>query len=154
MNTRTSSSMRTFSRGVAAVELALLLPVILIAMTGVAELARGIYTFNTLNKSVRDAARYMSQLERTDAVRQATKCLAAYGNTTCTSPALAEGLTEADVVVCDADLCPDHRNQPVGAGVVNLVSVGIQGYTFDSVVEYVVGDIPFNRIYVTMRANL
>lgn len=154
MSPRRAGTIRRAARGVAAVELALLLPVILIALTGVAEVARGIYTFNTLNKSVRDAARYMSQLERSDDVRQAAKCLAAHGNTTCSGAALAPDLNVSLVTVCDADLCADHRNQPVGVGVVNLVSVGIQGYTFDSIVEYVVGDIPFNRIYVTMRANL
>jgi hypothetical protein len=75
-----------------------------------------------------------------------------------------QGLEQAQVVVlsdyakgvlCDAVLCPaTHAGQSTGLGAVNLVSVGIAGYAWSSVVQWVVPDMRFNTISVTMRAQL
>jgi Flp pilus assembly protein TadG len=47
--------------GLAAVELALLVPVLLVAMFFTAEIARALYQYNTLTKSVRDGAQYLAR---------------------------------------------------------------------------------------------
>jgi Flp pilus assembly protein TadG len=47
-------------RGLAAVEFAIVAPVLLLLMLGVAELGRALYQYNTLSKAVRDSARYYS----------------------------------------------------------------------------------------------
>lgn len=47
-------------RGLAAVELAILLPVFLMLLLGTAELGRACLEYNTLTKSVREGARYLS----------------------------------------------------------------------------------------------
>lgn len=47
-------------RGLAAVEFAIVAPVLLLLMLGVAEFGRALFQYNTLAKAVRDAARYYS----------------------------------------------------------------------------------------------
>ena len=55
------------------------------------------------------------------------------------------------VTVCDATNCPgDHQFQPTGSGVVNLVTVTVTGYTFTSMVPFVVPNIVFGPISATM----
>ena len=50
--------MRNRQRGVAIVEFALVLPLLLLMTFVVTEYSRALYQYNTLTKSVRDAARY------------------------------------------------------------------------------------------------
>jgi Flp pilus assembly protein TadG len=47
-------------RGLAAVEFAIVAPVLLLLMFAVAEFGRALYQYNTLSKAVRDGARYYS----------------------------------------------------------------------------------------------
>lgn len=143
-------------RGVAAVEMGiLLLPLVTLAF-GASEIGRAIYTYNTLDKTVRDAARYMSQHGSGDPVIQAeAKCLAVYGNTDCIAPALAPGLTVSQVSVCDPVACPaTHLGVATGSGSVNLVQVSISQYNFVSVVTFVFPSLSFNTISSTLRAQL
>jgi len=143
-------------RGVAAIEFAIVLPLLLSLAFGATELGRAIYTYNTLDKTVRDAARHLSQHGPGDTQIQAeATCLAIYGNADCEGTAVAPGLTSSMVVLCDAISCPStHLSQPTGAGVINLVSASIQGYEFYSAVTYVIPDLDFNQITVVMRAQL
>jgi len=147
---------RRDQRGAAAVEFALLLIPLVVMLFGTTELGRAIYTYNTLDKTVRDAARHLSQHGPGDvAVQTEARCLAVYGNESCSGPALAPGLTTAAVQICDALSCPGtHAAQPTGLGSVNLVTVGIQGYAYNSLVEFVVPDMTFNNIAATLRAQL
>lgn len=144
-------------RGVAAVELGfLLVPLVLLAF-GITEYGRAIYTYNTLVKSVRDAARHLTSQTPGDANAHAdAACMAAFGNPGCTAPALAPGLTTAMVQTCDAvRTCAGiDTATATGSGTINLVVVRITGYPFDSMVEFVMPDIAFNNIAVTMRSQL
>ena len=143
-------------RGVATVEFALLLTPMLLMMFGATEFGRAIYTYNTLDKTVRDAVRHLSQHGPGDAVIQTeARCLAVYGNTNCSGTVIAPGLTAAAVGICDAIGCPgSHAAQPTGSGVVNLVSVTISDYAYTSLVQFVMPDLNFNNISATMRAQL
>jgi Flp pilus assembly protein TadG len=143
-------------RGVAAVELALLLTPLILMIFGTTELGRAIYSYNTLDKTVRDAARHLSQHGPGDAtVAAEARCLAVTGTTDCSAPAVAPGLTVAMVTICDAVLCPGtNANQLTGFGTVNLVTAGILNYPFNSVVTLVVPSMNFNNISVTLRAQL
>lgn len=143
-------------RGVAAVEFGLLLPLLVVMIFGTTELGRAIYTYNTLSKTVRDAARHLSQHGAGQATIQAeARCLAVHGNSDCTGAALAPGLTTSAVQICDPLNCPaTHANQTTGLGSVNLVTVAIQGYAYGSMVEFVIPDMTFNDIAVTLRAQL
>ena len=149
---------RLFSRqrGVAAVEFGLLLTPLVLMIFGTTELGRAIYSYNTLDKTVRDAARHLSQHGPGDATIAAqAKCLAVYGTTDCSGSVVAPGLTVGMVSLCDASLCPGtHANQTTGLGSINLVTVSIQSYAYTSVVNFVVPDMTFNNISVTLRAQL
>ncbi|HJV62342.1 MAG TPA: TadE family protein [Albitalea sp.] len=147
---------RLRQRGAAAVELAFVLVPLVLMIFGTTEFGRAIYTYNTLDKSVRDAARHLSQHGPGDDVVQAeARCLAAYGNLACSGDALAPGLTVANIGLCDAISCPgSHAAQPTGAGAVNLVSATVHDYAYGSVVEFVMPSLTFNHIAVTMRAQL
>ena len=147
---------RRRSRGVAAVELALLITPMVLMMFGATEFGRAIYTYNTLDKTVRDAARHLSQHGPGDTAIQAeARCLAVYGNTTCAGTALAPGLTVGAVNLCDAQSCPgSHAAQATGSGVVNLVSVTVVNYAYSSLVQFVMPSLNFNDISATMRAQL
>jgi Flp pilus assembly protein TadG len=159
-------SLTKHQRGVAIVELAIALFGLVTITFGITEFGRAIYQYNTLAKAARDAARYLSTKAPTDAdAKAAAKCLAVfgkpfYGDPTCGGSAtpLAPGLTPAMVSICDAVACPTTHSAQGTGPVMNLVTLTIGGanapYTFNSVVSFVVPDIPFGAISVTMRQVL
>ncbi|MBA5639929.1 pilus assembly protein [Duganella sp. LX20W] len=144
-------------QGAAAVELGfLLIPLVLLAF-GVSEYGRAIYQYNTLVKATRDATRYLSAQGPGNATTiSAAKCLAVYGDASCTSTTpLVPDLTTDMVSVCDSISCPStNLNQATGSGVINLVTVTISGYPFTSLVPFVAPSITFNNISTTMRQIL
>lgn len=142
-------------RGIAAVELAIvLIPLVLLAF-GITEFGRAIYQYNALTKATRDATRFLSAQGAGDPNDiSAAKCLAVYGNKTCTGNLLVPNLTTAMVSVCDSSNCPDHQNQSTGSGVINLVTVTVTGYPFTSLVPFVVPSMTFGAISTTMRQVL
>ncbi len=148
--------LRRWSRGVAAVELGLLMTPMILMMFGATEFGRAVYTYNTLAKAVRDAARHLSQHGPGDTtIQNEARCLAVYGNSTCSGSALAPGLTVGSITLCDAQSCPgSHAAQGTGSGVVNLVSATVVNYTYSSLVQLVMPNLNFNNISATMRAQL
>lgn len=149
--------MRRHMRGVAAVEFGILLiPLVMLAF-GITEFGRAIYSYNTLAKSVRNAARYMTSKTPGDpSEHAAAKCLAVFGSPTCSGPVLAPGLNTSMVQTCDTILpCSGVTNTILtGTGTINTVTVMITGYPYNSFVEYVMPDITFGDIAVTMRSQL
>lgn len=154
---------RAAMRGVVAVEFALLLIPLLTLVFGVAEYGRALFQYNTITKTVRDAARFLTQQNPSDAnyPLAEAKCLAVHGNTGCTGSPLVSGLTIAMVKVCNpvnASDCPGGNYAAVatGFGAINLVEVRIVGYTFTSFVPFVSGvsTIVFGDIHTTMRQVL
>jgi hypothetical protein len=144
-------------RGVAAVEAAFLLIPLVILLAGVVEGGRLVYEYNTIAKSTRDAARYLSTVAP-GAGHVAAACLAVHGNPGCTGDPLVQGLDVANVSICDATNCPaTHRHVPVegpgATGVVNLVTVSISGYQS---VNYLLmtPTVDFDAISTTMRQAL
>ncbi|MBV8036205.1 MAG: pilus assembly protein [Pelomonas sp.] len=147
---------RARCRGVAAVELGLLMTPLILLVFGASELGRAVFSYNMIDKSVRDAARHLSQHGPGDSTIAAqARCLAVYETTDCSGTALLPGLTTAMVNICDATLCPStNANQLTGSGTVNLVTANIQSYPYTSVVGFVIPSMNFNTITVTMRAQL
>jgi Flp pilus assembly protein TadG len=146
-----------------AVEFALLLIPLLIMLCGVTEYGRALFQYNTLAKTVRDSARFLSQQNPSDASYPLAeaKCLTVYGNTGCAGAPLALGLTTAMVKVCNpvnASDCPGETFSAVatGFGSINLVEVKITGYTFTSFLPFVpsIDSIVFGDIHATMRQVL
>jgi Flp pilus assembly protein TadG len=156
MESMTTTRPRSRQHGVAAVEFALLLPLLILMIFGTTELGRAIYSYNTLDKSVRVAGRHLSQHGPGEAaIATQARCLAVYGSTVCSGSPVAPGLTTGMVTICDATTCPTtHANVSTGLGSVNLVTVSIQGYQYNSLLEFVIPDMTFNNITFTMRAQL
>lgn len=141
---------RQLQRGVAIVEFALVLPLLLLLTFTVTELGRALYQYNTLAKSVRDAARYLSMQQPGTHTAEARN-LIVYGNTAGTGTPLALGLTLAQV--------PTPVWQTAGVNpVINTVTVRINGYQFQSMFStafgYTFGTIPYADITATMRSYL
>lgn len=155
---RTTRKLLAFSqRGVAAVELGFLLVPLITLTFGITEFGRAIYTYNTITKSARDAARFLTSKTPgdTDAHAEA-KCLVAFGNPDCATPALVPGLTDLMVQTCDVVLPCSGISSTVttGSGTINTVHVRVSGYAFAPVIEYVMPSLTFNNISVTMRSPL
>lgn len=136
--------------GVAAVELAIVTGLLLVLALGVAEYARAVYLYNTLAKSARDAARYLSLQAANVHVAEAKK-LAVFGNVAGSGSALAPGLSTDKVAVCDAVSCPgDHSLQPTTRGTINLVTVTISQYSYAPLLSFMATGFTFSPISVTM----
>lgn len=103
--------------GSAAVEFALMVPVFLFMMVATAEIGRALYEYNTLTKSVRDAAQYLARecmqpvghidLAACGKTEQA-KALVVYGNPAGTGAKLIEGLDVDGVEVAEVGTPPLH----------------------------------------------
>lgn len=169
MHRRSPPLSRRAARGVAAVEFAIVLVPMLLLVCGVAEFGHAIYQYDTLTKSTRDAARYISQFSPDDVTypTAATKCLAVYGTMDCSGTPLVTGLTSSMVVICDrvdSSGCPGQQFGNVStydggsgtqAGTVNLVAVKITGYSYSPIQGYVAAaGMVFSDIATVMRQVL
>ena len=146
-------------RGAAAIELALLTLPLAGLTFGITEFGRALHQYNTVAKTVRDAARYQSTVAPGNTAPATTlpgRCLALTGNaatsgSNCSGSTLLPGLTLAMITVCDRVLCPGtHNQQPTTVGPVNLVTVTVTGYPFTSMVPFAMPSIAFGPISATM----
>jgi hypothetical protein len=150
---------RSRQRGVVAVELAIVLVPLTLLLFGITELGRAFYQYDTIVKSTRSAARYLSGQTTGLGVPEA-KCLVVAGTTepgTCTSP-LVPSLTPAMVAVRYIDgvsTCPS--GVVTGCGAINLVEVCVncaetaEKFQFVSAARLFVPDIVFGEIRAVMR---
>ena len=99
---------RSDMRGIATVELAIALPVLLLLLTATVEIGRLLSEYDTLTKSVRNAARYLAAhalqgttgvVNITAPVQSATANLVVTGNVNGTGSSLLPGLVSANVTV-------------------------------------------------------
>jgi Flp pilus assembly protein TadG len=97
-------------RGLAMIEFAISVPVLLFLMLATAEIGRMLFQYNTLAKAVRDGARYAATnaavgttrvVNITATVRTQTRNLVVTGNRVGTGAALLPGLTVNSVTVTD-----------------------------------------------------
>jgi hypothetical protein len=168
-------ALRKKQRGVAAVEFGILIIPLTLMLFGLTEYARAIYQYNTLAKATRDAARYLSTVTPGSGKAMA-QCLVLYGTQSTDCPdndpenpnpdALAPYATKSMVHICDAmdaSYCPGkpHALVSTGSGAINLVTVTISGYRFQSLINFPLAglrvgtpDITFGDIGNTMRQAL
>lgn len=138
--------------GVALVEFALILPLLLILTFVTTEYSRALFQYNILTKSVRDAARYLSVYNPGDATKfPIAKNLVVYGNPAGTGSPLVIGLTTT--------LVPNPVWQTAGtAPVINTVTIRVTGYVFRplfaSALNVNFGNLAYADISATMRAPL
>lgn len=156
--------MKNRQRGVAMVELAIILPLLLAICFAITEFGRAIYTYNTLAKSARDAARYLStQAAGSTTAATTARNLVLHGNPAGTGPLLVPGLTAGMVDLCDKVSCvATNSNQGTNPSI-STVTVTISGYPFNPVIDLLaftrfytggtnaITTITFGDISVTMR---
>src|SRR5690349_11001212 len=120
---------RRDDRGVQLIELAIVLPILLLLFAAVAEFGRYFYEYTTVAKGARVGARYLvskSVMSTQADWKTNAKNLVVYGNTAGTGTPILTGLTTANVDV-----------QYVGGttGVPDLVKVSIINYKHQSVFD-------------------
>jgi len=147
--------MKHKQKGVALVELALVLPLLLLLTFIATEFGRMMFEFNAVTKSTRDAVRYLSMQTPGTHVTEARN-LIVYGNLAGTGTPLARGLTLANVPAGSCCTWQFAGTNPV----VNTVTVRVTSYTFHSLFPSVFGlafgdvngNIVFSQISASMRA--
>ena len=149
-----TKNIRLQQSGVALVEFALILPLLLLLTFVTTEFGRALFQYNILTKSVRDAARYLSVYNPGDTTKiLIAKNLVVYGNPTGSGAPLVIGLTTS--------LVPNPVWQEAGsAPKINTVTIRVTGYNFRPLFASAFGvsfangsgNIPFADISATMRA--
>ena len=105
-------------RGTQLVELTIVLPVMILLFASVAEFGRFFYTYSTLSKAARSAARYTTTRQFDAADIAQAQSLAVYSDASagCTGTAILQGLTCANV---DLQQATSAGAQTVTARVIN-----------------------------------
>lgn len=150
-------TMKTRQGGVALVELALIIPFLLLLTFITTEFGRAMYEYNAVTKSARDAVRYLSFQTPGTHITEARN-LMVYGNLAGTGTPLARGLTLANVPAGSCCTWQTTGSNPV----VTTVTVRVSSYSFHSMVSSIFGmvtigdangNIVFSDITATMRAQ-
>ncbi len=139
-------------QGVELVELALILPLLILLSMLVVEFGRALYEYNTVAKSVRDAVRYLSVQLPSTGCSQAQN-LVVYGQTTAGTTPLAPGLNTGSVS-CSWQTSGTYP-------LINTVTVTVTGYRFRSMTASVFGlqlgdangGLTLSNIAATMRTQ-
>jgi Flp pilus assembly protein TadG len=110
-------------RGSQLVELAIVLPILLVLFATIGEFGNFFYTYTTLNKATRVGARYLVSRTFSQAEQDKAKSLVIYGdaNAGCAGTPVLPGLSCANVSVA---------GEGGAAGYPDRVTVQITGYTY------------------------
>ena len=110
-------------RGSQLVELAMVLPIMLMMLASIAEFGNFFYTYTTLSKATRGGARYLVSKPFSAAEQSKAASLAVYGdaNANCLGTPILAGLTCANVSVSTAG---------GAAGYPDRVSMKVVNYTY------------------------
>jgi Flp pilus assembly protein TadG len=112
-------------RGTQLVELALVIPILLMIFGAVAEFGRYFYTYTTLAKSTRAGARYLIN-KPVGTQNTAAKNLVVYGNTAGTGSPIISGLTTSNVTITPTGGMPTAPD---------TITVSISGYTYQPIFD-------------------
>ena len=154
---------RSAQRGVAAIEMAIVLFVLLLIAFGITEFGRAMYQYEALTKSARAAARYLAVYDSDDpAIQARARCVAVFGNPDCDANGLVPavpGLTVGNVAIAvptngAPGFDPTLQAVDTERGTLDLVRVTIgppaAPFVFQSIVPFVVPDISFGAISALM----
>ncbi len=132
-------------KGAVAIEFALVMTFILVPLfLGTVEFGRLLYQYNSLAKSVRDSAKYLSTVADTvpnynTTYKMEAECLAVYGNIGCNGNPLVSGLTKSNISI----------NAPIILGI-KVVTVSVINYKA-TLITNLFKPFNFNNISVSMR---
>lgn len=148
--------MKTKQNGVALVEFALILPLLMLLTFITTEFGRAMFEYNAITKSTRDAVRYLSFQTPGTHITEAQN-LIVYGNLAGTGTPLARGLSLANVPAASCCTWQAAGTNPT----MNTVTVRVSNYVFHSMFSNVFGiaftgtngNITFSDITATMRGS-
>ena len=123
------------NRGQSLLEFALVLPFLLLIALGIIEFGRAFYQYNTLNKAIRDGARYLSRHTYNDAEKTNAQNIAVYGIINGTGTPVLPGITAANISITSTPAVADAFDPP------QWLTVTVTGYNFTSMVPRL---IPIN----------
>jgi Flp pilus assembly protein TadG len=132
------------TRGVAAVEFVITVPILLFVMLAVAELGRAFVHYDTLSYSIRNSARYVTEnaiagtsgvVHITADVAQRAQNLAVYGNAAGAGSPVLPGFNTGQVSVLDAgdgniEVIASYPYHPMIGNVLPLFGGGSQSLLF------------------------
>lgn len=144
------------ARGAIAVEFGLVAIILIPLVLGIVEFGRALYAYDTLVKSVRSAARYLSVGTPSDAARQLeAKCIVITGSPAnsgggCSAPLQLPGLTTAMVSILEPSASGSVRAIATGAGSLDAVTVSISGYPLSQIAPLRYSGLQLGVISVTV----
>jgi Flp pilus assembly pilin Flp len=158
---------RQTEQGVAAVEFALVLMLLVTIVFGITELGRALYQYDALTKSARSAARFVTvhDAETNPEVIPRAICLAISGSPWlaadgggCASSAIVPDLEPENVTIemphrIAALRAVAVEDGGVSVGTLDMVRVTISGYRFQTIVPFVIPSISFGDIVAYMPKN-
>jgi Flp pilus assembly protein TadG len=118
-------------RGVQLVELAIVLPVVILLFAAAAEFGRYFYEYTTLAKGTRVAARYLATAASDGNDDPCAKNLVVYGNLGGTGNPIVTGLTPANVQITRRNLA----GTIITGGIPYTVTVDIINYPHTSILD-------------------
>ena len=110
--------------GTQLAEMAVVLPLLLVLFAATAEFGRFFYTYNTLAKSTRAGARYLTASNQ--ATDDMAKSLVVYGTTDDGASPILAGLSAGNVQITREEAAP---------GFPQTVTVGISGYQYEPIFD-------------------
>jgi Flp pilus assembly protein TadG len=149
-------ALRARTRGVIALELALVALILVPLIIGVVEFGRAVYAHDVMVKSVRSAARYLVVGAPEDATRQLeAKCIAVTGSPAasagaCSGTPLLVGLTIGMVTILEPTTSNGVKLIATGSGTMDVVTVYISGYPLSTLGSAIFPDLTFGAIGATL----
>ncbi len=138
-------------RGLAAVELALLLPVLVVVPAAAWEIGHAVQQMERLHHAVRAAVRHLATGDAASVVRQdEARRLAVYGRLQGSSTPIVPGLDLSKVTILEPQGEPGLRLVATSAGPVSLVTVQLQGVRFEPSLLPKAWGFEFRPIALTM----
>lgn len=123
-----AGSLAACERGTQLVELAIVLPVLLLLLATTAEFGRFFHTYSTLTKATRSAARYLTTAPADGSDDAAARNLVVYGNTEGDGDPLVSGLSTTQVTIT-------REGGAASAGMYERVTVEVEGYSYQPIFD-------------------
>ncbi|MFK8067843.1 MAG: TadE family protein [Gammaproteobacteria bacterium] len=134
--------------GLAVIEFALVLPILVVLLLATAEFSRAFYQYNTLTKAIRDGARYLSDnslngagvIELNGSMTSTTKNLVVFGNSLGNGAPLLEDLSVNDITITPLNsmhvkVAASYTYKPIFAAGIPSFGLGSQTYNTDFTLE-------------------